>query len=1047
MTKTIIVLLIALTLLWGCKEKPVLEGVQSYSEVTKLFTNPPSEYGSAPLWVWNTKVTKSDIDSMLVSFKEQAFGGVFVHPRPSLITEYLSKDWHELFSYAVKKGKELGLYVWIYDENSYPSGFAGGHVQDQMPESYNQGQMLEMVKTDILSDTITHYLLCLKEENGAFKDITNNLQQEKGNKGNYYIFRKNFNKKADWTAGFPYVDLLVKGVTEKFLDITMKGYEANNENEFGKTIPGIFTDEPTISAQIKKNIRWTPDLFNYFKQTWGYGLEENLPSLFEEIGNWKKIRHNYYQALLQLYIERWSKPYSAYAEKKGLLWTGHYYEHNWPNPIHGPDHMAMYAWHQLPAIDMLFNEFNEKGYGSLRETQFGNIRSVKELSSVANQLNKKRTLCEAYAGGGWELTLKDTKRLGDWIYVLGVNFLNQHLSHMSINGARKYDYPQSFSYHNPWFPYYKEQNQYFARLSLALSHGSQINDILVIEPTSSAWMYTFNGGTNARLDEITKAFPEFVVTLEKAQVEYDLGSENIIKDHGSIQDSKFVVGHRSYSTVVIPPGMENVNSQTFMLLEKFAKKGGKIIQFEKLQKIDGDDHDKTLAFNNREGNLHFVNELSEKVISEYLTSTDFTISPIDGGKIGGNLFHNRRIFSDGQIVFLSNASMDDYSKGQVTISGKDALLMDLFSGETFDYPEKQQGDRVSIDFNIPPAGSMLFYVADKKQDGLKKYAFETTENTIINTNPSSIVRPKNNTLVIDFCDLKLGAGILKDMYVYNAADTVYKYHGFKNGNPWNFKVQFKQQILDRNNFSAGSGFTATYNFSISNDVKFNDFTAVVEKADLYQVNINGQLVTPEKGQWWIDKTFAVFKIGQYLKYGENSLSYTANPMNVLAEIQPVYILGNFNLKSATEGWTITEPSVLGLGSWKEQGLPMYGHAISYIKEFELDHISPRMEIKLGKWKGTVVSVKVNGVEAGTIAYEPYVLNITKHLRKGSNQVELTVVGSLKNVLGPFHNSPPKGYISPGLYYKSNGHPEGKNYDLYDYGLYEDFQIIELKEGM
>ena len=38
------------------------------------------------------------------------------------------------------------MKVWIYDENSYPSGFAGGHVPDQMPESYNQGQGLRMTK-------------------------------------------------------------------------------------------------------------------------------------------------------------------------------------------------------------------------------------------------------------------------------------------------------------------------------------------------------------------------------------------------------------------------------------------------------------------------------------------------------------------------------------------------------------------------------------------------------------------------------------------------------------------------------------------------------------------------------------------------------------------------------------------------------------------------------------------------------------------------------------------------------------------------------------
>ena len=138
--------------------------------------------------------------------------------------------------------------------------------------------------------------------------------------------------------------------------------------------------------------------------------------------------------------------------------------------------MAMYAWHQMPGIDMLFNQFNETS----PRAQFGNIRAVKELRSAANQVGYKRTLCETYGGGGWDVTFKDMKRLGDWTYALGVNFMNQHLSHTTLKGARKYDYPPVFTYHSPWWSDYKVLNDYFGRLSAALSNGEQINDLLVI---------------------------------------------------------------------------------------------------------------------------------------------------------------------------------------------------------------------------------------------------------------------------------------------------------------------------------------------------------------------------------------------------------------------------------------------------------------------------------------------------------------------------------------------------------------------------------------
>jgi len=117
----------------------------------------------------------------------------------------------------------------------------------------------------------------------------------------------------------------------------------------------------------------------------------------------------------------------------------------------GGDNMAMYAWHQVPAVDMLFNQFDD----SARNAQFGNVRSIKELASAANQTGRSRKLSETYGGSGWDLTFTDMKRNGDWEYALGVNLMNQHLTYFTLAGARKYDYPPSFDYHEPWWNDYK----------------------------------------------------------------------------------------------------------------------------------------------------------------------------------------------------------------------------------------------------------------------------------------------------------------------------------------------------------------------------------------------------------------------------------------------------------------------------------------------------------------------------------------------------------------------------------------------------------------
>lgn len=142
----------------GCSDKPLSTEIQTYAGLKKNFADPPADYRSAPLWDWNDEITEEGIDFQMQEFKKAGIGGVFVHPRPGLLTEYLSDDWFRLFGHTVQKGKELGMKVWIYDENSYPSGFAGGHVPAQMPDSYQHGAGLSMEvleEPDIrLSDTI-----------------------------------------------------------------------------------------------------------------------------------------------------------------------------------------------------------------------------------------------------------------------------------------------------------------------------------------------------------------------------------------------------------------------------------------------------------------------------------------------------------------------------------------------------------------------------------------------------------------------------------------------------------------------------------------------------------------------------------------------------------------------------------------------------------------------------------------------------------------------------------------------------------------------------
>ncbi len=1014
--------------------------LQRFEEVAASFRHPGRDFGSVPFWVWNTKVTKTQIDAMLLDYKKNDFGGVIIHARPGLITEWLSNDWFDLFTYAVQQGKKLGLNIWIYDENSYPTGFAGGLVADQMPEAFNQGQMLYMDDTTRLPADLSPYFLLLKEEDGSYVDVSQNLSAETGKDGHYLLFRKvNYQRgnrgSVAGPIGVSYVDLMAKGVTEKFIDIAYKSYEKVIGQEFGKTIKGVFSDEPTIINEGRNSVRWTPDLFDRFYKDWHYDLRLHLPSLFKEVGDWKRVRHNYYEVLLELFIDRWSKPVAAYMKDRQLSWTGHYWEHGWPSPYHGPDNMAMYAWHQMPGIDMLFNQFNED-----KPVQFGNIRAVKELSSVANQLHKTRTLSETYGGSGWELTFKDMKRLADWEFVLGVNFLNQHLSFMTLTGARKYDYPPSFSYHEPWWPYYRYVNHYYSRLSYLLSKGQQYNDILIIEPTTSAWMYYARDGENKRFFDITKSFNDFVTMMQRSYLEYDLGSENIIKDHGSVKANRFVVGQRSYKVVVIPPGMENIDHTTFNLLMKFMAAGGKVICFEQLQFVDG------VAVKSPP-NLPAVHNATPTALTSLFQNNGFSVSPLTGDSIGGKFYYQRRRLSNGQLLLLTNASMTGASTGAIAMNGQDVLEMDLHSGEISHIDYTRQKGLVHFNFLLPPAGSRMLFIADKQVVGYKSPAPATTWTTV-NTAASVIHRMAENSLTIDFCDLHLSDTNYTHLHVGVASNTAFRYHGFTDGvgNPWNNRTQYRNAITRRDTFSTGTGYTAVYHFTVRPGVDATNFKAVLEQPGLWkEIKINGVTVSPEPGQWWLDRSYGVYQIGRYVKTGDNEIAVSVTPMSVYAEIEPVFILGDFHLASAAQGWSLVPPQALSLGSWRAQGLPLYGHGVAYTKEFHTDTLADNYEVVLGRWKGTVAAVKVNDSLAGIISAEPNSLAIGKFMKKGNNKIEVIVTGSLKNVLGPFYKKPAPGLVDPGKWYNVTSQPSGNDYDLYDDGLMEDYEIRALHQ--
>jgi hypothetical protein len=1045
--KTLFFLMFGLLLLSGCDSgrHQFDNEIDSYSQLKQLFKDPPPEYRSAPLWDWNDKITEEGIDFHMKKFKEGGLGGVFIHPRPGLLTEYLSEDWHRLFDYTVKKGKELGLKVWIYDENSYPSGFAGGHVPAQMPDSYRHGTGLSCEFQETLDPDTGRYEVILKKENEGFRDVTSERNTEKGKQGIYYLFKRTYGQKSYWYGNYPYVDLLYKGVTQKFMDITMKGYEKYNEADFGTAVMGIFTDEPNLEAAMGPNsvIRWTPDLYSEFKKRWGYDLKVNLPSLVDEIGNWKRIRHNYYELILEMFLNRWAKPWFEYCEKKGLARTGHYWEHGWPVPTEGIDEAAFYIYHQQPGVDMLGNGLVPGGKGG----QFGNTRAIRELHSAANQGGHLRMLSETYGGAGWEINFATFKRLVDWEVVLGVNFVNQHLSYYTLKGVRKFDYPPSFTYHEPWWEEYKPMGDYIGRISLAMSSGQQINKILVLQPNTTAWMYFSRKVKNAMLDSIKDDFKTFVYRLERNYFEYDLGSENVIKTIGSVKNGKFIVGEREYELVVIPKSMANMDHSTSDLLKLYLDQGGKVLSFANhIPFSDGVESPTIEALIDSYPNQWtFANNTDDLIVAEMFAQKDFKIA--DDGSNEGEIYFQRRIMDNGQLVLFVNSDSINPASATIQAKGKSLIRLDLTSGDCYQQPVKPEKGSISFQINLPPVGSALYYFSENKLSEPSENSLLNKETPIDAIGDITVHAADKNVLVLDYLDVKSDKIDFKETYFMQPMLKLFESNGFQMGNPWQHKIQYKQDYLALDTFKTGSGFEANYHFVVSKNAdlkKLKEIFVVVERPELWDVYLNGRrLVKSDK--WWIDREFYQFPVGDNLVKGKNILTLKAPKMSVHAELMPAYIVGDFILNPLNKGFEIIDGNISHLGSWKAEGYPFYSQKMAYIQKFNLKNDDSQYKIKLNKWNGTLAEVLVNGKSAGLIMWPPYELNISSLLSNGENEIIVNVIGSLKNTFGYFYKDNNRSINGP---YDWNEaplkQPSIDQYYLMDYGLFEPFSLIGMK---
>ena len=494
---------------------------------------------SIPFWSWNDELNVKKLNEQIDELSEKGFGGFFMHARSGLKTEYLSEDWFNCVRACAVKARKLGLAPWLYDENGWPSGAAGGKL-------LSDPQNLENYLTFSFGNSDKHAFVSYDASGDRLIRLSPDAHSE--NALNVYKH-----------TSISTVDVADDKVIDKFIENTHEVYEKKFGGRLCDFIDGLFTDEP----QYYGGATPFPHLISdYFKTTYDADVLDGLGLLFTEKEGYEAFRYKYYLACQTLFIENYSKKVYEWCDCHGLKLTGHYVEEAdlSKQMYHCAGVMPFYEYEHIPGIDWLCRRFMS-------------VVPVKQVVSAADQLGKKEILTECFAMSGWDVTPLELKAIAEFQYIFGVNVTCMHLYPYSEARERKNDYPMHFGGTNVWaadvLPAF---NDYFDKLGDLILQTRERVDVAVLHPIRSAYI-TFK---HLIVDEYDKSFIKFSDELSE-RTAFHYVDETLLEKHGCVAGNKLRCGLCEYSDVILPPDILTIGKNTDRLLREYIANGGKII--------------------------------------------------------------------------------------------------------------------------------------------------------------------------------------------------------------------------------------------------------------------------------------------------------------------------------------------------------------------------------------------------------------------------------------------------------------------------------------
>lgn len=1041
-----------------------------------LFRVGYDDYRPVIMWFWNEAMDADEIRRQIDGFYEQRIYHFFIHPQSTFLVEYLSERFFDLIGVAIDHAKQRGMKFWIYDEYNWPSGMAAGQLLRDYPEYrmvvlrhkeawVNQGQTItvrydgELKQAQVLSGI---QLLDVLEEgivdpaNGTFQwtnrdtvVVQLHLYSEQRQGGIFAAAM--MSPFSTYQEG--YLDTMNPEAVRKFLDLTHEAYYARFGEHFGDTVAGVFTDEPNLVNPFDcgpGTIPWTKQFEQVFLEVNGYELLPHLTKLLVEVGDYQRVRYDYWHTLSDRFATAYAKQTADWCREHQVLLTGHVSgEENLIADLLQTGNAFMFLQHlHVPAIDNIFSK------QLIKERETFNLAG-KLIVAVAEHIGADRTLCETYTGSGWDLSMEDMRKILNRLAVLGVNTIQFMGAYYSLRGLRKrmpITYPPTHNFQSPLWPYYGAFSDYASRLCYANSYGEHVAQIAILMPTTSVFSHyalrhefwscvkPFAERGYGDLDIVESTLHGVSNALLAVQRDFDLLHEPSFMEAEVAEGGVLKFRGHAYRQLIIPSSLALTGAQLDKLAS-FIRAGGRVC-FVNLLPTGSPDRGSIVeevealtglaiaeveaevreAFANRsepyscvygEGSITriasnelgmFANAGLREVLRQALAAIEqplATLAPTP------HLYVTHRRSTEADVFLIVNDDESSgYSGGLAVRRSGVAIAHDPATGASH-IPLQAVGADGSLEirlaFDVGQAWVLEVRAAEEElaaeaQQGEAGEAGESGESG--DSGEARLLRAADP---IGERSLELSGGW---SFIPAGGDNALRLspqlaplaEDGEEGERSYLPVDQGYYFPPGQGFALGARYEARAVFTIE-DMPSRLSLVLDPEAD-QEVYVNSVPVTPERIAYVWDVANQLFPLEALVRLGENEIVVRERIPDYGAQQMPAFmvLIGEFGVSPART--IIAMPRRVEVpGSWAEQGFPDFSGQGVYRTTVMLEALgdAERCELSLSGSRDAM-ALSVNGQPAGESLWNPHRFDITAFIRAGENELELRVSNTLANLM-------------------------------------------------